>query len=256
VGFKAVDGIVYAIRAEILGGKLAQGERLPNEKDFARQFGVSQPTVREAIRVLEATGFVRVEHGRGTFVHGGVQQFIARSLETLLEFEAVGIVQAQQVRIALAHLSIGEAAVRATPEDIAEIERRHLAIVELGSVNADDNGVIADAIIAFNIAVSRAAHNPLLLALESFLIRLIVNFMVKAVKETDIENWIDHVRMRIPQREAILKALESRNAEVSIEVMMSHLTSQYEAFMNDAGFNALRLEDLGALRVVSSVASN
>ncbi|OLT11906.1 hypothetical protein BJF78_25640 [Pseudonocardia sp. CNS-139] len=211
---------------------------------------MSQPTVREAIRVLEATGFVRVEHGRGTFVHGGVQHFIARSLETLLELEHVGIVEVHEVRTALAQFSIAQAAQRASADDLAEVERRHEAIVALSG--DEDTYVIADAIIAFHVAVSRAAHNPLLLALETFLIRIIVDFMVKAVLEGYTENWIDTVRMRIPQREAILNALRSRDADRSLAVTNSYLDSQRAAFLRNKGINSLRLANPGALRLVST----
>lgn len=237
---------------DISTGRLVQGEQLPNEKELARQFAVSQPTIREAIRVLEATGFVKVEHGRGTFVDGGVQQFIARSLETLMALESVGIVEVQEVRIALAQYSIRQAAERATAEDLEELQRRHLEIVDL--VGDEQTDVIADAIVAFHVAISRAAHNPLLLALESFLIRLVVDFMVKAVKEEYLENWIDKVRMRIPQRESVLKALQSKDAARSLEVVTSYLMTQHKAFLDHPSLSSLRLEDPGALRVVSTAA--
>ena len=57
-----------ALAAAIAGGELATGERLPSERDFAEQLGVSRTTVVNAYRELEARGLVRSHVGRGTFV--------------------------------------------------------------------------------------------------------------------------------------------------------------------------------------------
>jgi DNA-binding FadR family transcriptional regulator len=54
----------------ILGGHLAVGDRLPSERQLAARFGVSRPTVREALGVLEARGLVVTRKGSGTFVAG------------------------------------------------------------------------------------------------------------------------------------------------------------------------------------------
>lgn len=55
------------LRHAVLSGRVADGGRLPSERELAEAFGVSRATVREAIRVLEASGIVRVRLG----AHGG-----------------------------------------------------------------------------------------------------------------------------------------------------------------------------------------
>ncbi|MDR7465242.1 MAG: GntR family transcriptional regulator [Armatimonadota bacterium] len=47
---------------------LAEGSRLPSEQELVARFGVSKMTVRQAIAELVKEGFVRRDHGRGTFV--------------------------------------------------------------------------------------------------------------------------------------------------------------------------------------------
>src|SRR4051794_2440494 len=54
--------------AGAIGGSLAEGERLPSERDLALTLGVSRTTVVTAYRELEARGLVRGHVGRGTFV--------------------------------------------------------------------------------------------------------------------------------------------------------------------------------------------
>ncbi len=60
--------IQQAMEAEIGGGALAPGARLPTEADLAARFGVNRHTVRRAMEELEARGLVRIEQGRGSFV--------------------------------------------------------------------------------------------------------------------------------------------------------------------------------------------
>ncbi len=60
--------IAAVLREEILGGRLAAGERLATIRDLAGRYGVAQDTVRQALQVLRADGLVRSRQGSGTFV--------------------------------------------------------------------------------------------------------------------------------------------------------------------------------------------
>lgn len=60
--------IADAIRLDIVGGKLASGDRLPTEALLAERFSANRHTVRRALAVLADEGVVGAEQGRGTFV--------------------------------------------------------------------------------------------------------------------------------------------------------------------------------------------
>ena len=60
--------IADAIRLDIIGGKLAAGDRLPTEAVLAERFSANRHTVRRALAVLAEDGVVGAEQGRGTFV--------------------------------------------------------------------------------------------------------------------------------------------------------------------------------------------
>ncbi|OLE19869.1 MAG: hypothetical protein AUG50_02320 [Betaproteobacteria bacterium 13_1_20CM_3_63_8] len=59
--------IVDDLRNQILEGALARGAKLPTERELAEGYGVSGPTVREAIKALKAMRLVEVHHGSPTF---------------------------------------------------------------------------------------------------------------------------------------------------------------------------------------------
>jgi GntR family transcriptional regulator len=56
------------LKAEIESRKWQPDEQLPNEAKLAERFGVSKITVRQALQELADLGYIRREHGRGTFV--------------------------------------------------------------------------------------------------------------------------------------------------------------------------------------------
>jgi GntR family phosphonate transport system transcriptional regulator len=60
--------IADAVRLDIVGGKLASGDRLPTEAILAERFSANRHTVRRALAALADEGVVAAEQGRGTFV--------------------------------------------------------------------------------------------------------------------------------------------------------------------------------------------
>lgn len=66
---KAAGLIAATLRAQIVRGIIGEGEALPTETDLMEQFGVSRPTLREALRVLESEALISVHRG----VNGGAR---------------------------------------------------------------------------------------------------------------------------------------------------------------------------------------
>ncbi|MEC3974698.1 GntR family transcriptional regulator [Amycolatopsis sp. H20-H5] len=67
-GVPAFRQVAADLRAKISAGQYAPGVRLPSERELVDTYGVSRPTVREAVNLLRLEGVVDVEHGRGVFV--------------------------------------------------------------------------------------------------------------------------------------------------------------------------------------------
>ena len=69
------EQIVAALRAEIAAGRIAPGQRLPNETLLAQRFGVNRHTLRQAVRQLVHEGHLRVRHDSGTYVRELVRDY-------------------------------------------------------------------------------------------------------------------------------------------------------------------------------------
>lgn len=79
------------IRALIAERGLAAGERVPSEAELVERFGVSRPSLREALKLLEEDGTLVAEHGRGRFVSGRAMLTVVRPIT---HFESVSAMAA------------------------------------------------------------------------------------------------------------------------------------------------------------------
>ena len=120
---RTFEGAVEQIADRIRLGELAEGERLPSERELAAAMAISRPTVREAVRVLADAGVLAVRPGSG----GGI--FVAsdyvpiellRSRSEVRLEEVAGVLEARRLlEPRVAQL----AAVNAGEEDFAHLER-------------------------------------------------------------------------------------------------------------------------------------
>src|SRR2546430_9607739 len=117
------EAIVRQVKAMIAEGRLKSGDQLPPERDLAQKFVVSRTSVREALRALESLGLIEIRPGEGTFVRGvSVESLIEPlALAMLSHREAIG--ELFEARRLLDPAIAALAARRATPEELAEMER-------------------------------------------------------------------------------------------------------------------------------------
>lgn len=160
----AGDQIAEAIRALILSGKLTVDERLPGEQELAARFGVSRPTVREALKRLAAQNLIRTRRGAtgGNFVNRiGFDEAEDQLISTTTLLMSMTPLPADTVVEARLTL-LGSAA----PLACARREQGHLDIMhsELALQRSEETDDIAFCAsdVRFHRALVDAAQNPLL----------------------------------------------------------------------------------------------
>src|ERR1700745_3015562 len=92
--------IADELRALIVSGKLSEGDSLGHEPDLVERFGVSRPSLREALRILEAEGLVTVVRGvrGGVIVHEPNGSMTARTAALVLQARNVSIADVFEAR--------------------------------------------------------------------------------------------------------------------------------------------------------------
>lgn len=126
------DDIVTKLEGMILEGTLRAGERLPAERVLAEQFGVSRPSLREAIQKLAAKGLLVSRQGGGNYIAESLGSTFSDPLLPLLEDNP----EAQRDLLEFRHTLEGAcayyAAQRATEPDrqrLTEASRRYRPVI-------------------------------------------------------------------------------------------------------------------------------
>jgi GntR family transcriptional repressor for pyruvate dehydrogenase complex len=211
---RLTDQIVETLVSMIANGKFKPGEKLPPEPELMKQFEVGRSSIREAVGALSLIGLLSVNHGRGTRVNISLDEALSRSLGWVIStMGREKVRELVEARIELEQTIVRLAVDRATEEDLAEIRYHHeqLKTAKKGSRK------LTQADLAFHTALAKASHNDIL-------IRLILELrqpMRRWMEQKASVYWgYDKV---LEQHEAILEAIEVRDAEKAQAALREHL---------------------------------
>ncbi|HXG03192.1 MAG TPA: FCD domain-containing protein [Candidatus Binatia bacterium] len=154
------EKVVEHLRAAILDGGYRQGDRLPAERELVRQFQVGRGAIREALRVLEQGGLIRIRPGKGggAFVEMRNTKAVTRSLSDLLRFGEFTLEQVTEVRLGLEALIVDTLA--AKPPKTAL--RRILESIDRATADFKAGNLVASsrANFEFHVQLAEATGNP------------------------------------------------------------------------------------------------
>jgi DNA-binding FadR family transcriptional regulator len=219
--------IATALQQEIVQGTLSVAERLPSETEIARRFNVSQPTVREALKILAAKKLVRSKRGPngGVFVNAPslttASQMLQEMTTWFVGLGVFGLSEIVEARLFLGRTCVQLAAERATEEDLATIEAT-LEAFERADIS-DEEFCRLD--VAFHHAIAQATGNN-----ELRFIMLVVNDSL--IPATNMISFRFRERGRVVALHAdILEALragDSAAATAAFEELIAYQSSVYE----------------------------
>jgi DNA-binding FadR family transcriptional regulator len=202
----------------ILAGEYQPGESLPSEHDMAAQLNVSRTVVRAAIRSLATKGLLEIRHGVGTFVTADGRDRLAEALALSLRRGDYTPWELYIVRRGL-ELSVVELAVeKATPEQIDEM--RLVLDRYREQLRRSPAGEAVDEHIAFHQLMVRSTGNRILMDLLDPITVFHVPERPRSpglrLEEAAIETYISG-------HEAIINAIERRDADAAKAAMLEHL---------------------------------
>ena len=205
----AGDIAVY-VRRRITGGELLNGERLPPERAFAEQFGVSRGTVRDALRRLEEAGFVEKRPGSGTYVaYSEVETAsIARSTSPLELIDTRFALEPQIVRLAV---------LNATERALAKAERA-LDVMERSE---DDPDAFSVGDETFHLALSECTRNAMLVWITERVSEVRNNAEWARMRQLTLSPAM--IRRYNAQHREVFESVRRRDAEQAARAMRAHL---------------------------------
>ena len=192
--------IAIHVRRQIIGGDLLHGERLPPERAFADQFGVSRGTVRDALRRLEEGGFVEKRPGSGTYV-------------TYSEAETVSIAQSTSplelidTRYALEPQIVRFAVLNATEQAFLKAESA-LEVMERSEYDSDSFSLGDE---AFHLALAECTRNAMLVWITKRVSEVRKNTEWARMRQLTLS--AEMIRRYNVQHREIFEAVRRRDAE-------------------------------------------
>ena len=216
-GSNRVDTVYAGIVEAMSSGEYAESARLPTEAELALHYGVSRPTVREALSRLRLDGLVASRRGSGSYVLRRPD----RNIKRFAPIESIADVQrCFAFRIALESAGAGLAADLRTQRDLEEI-RHSFEAMELAR-NQDDNIAFVEHDLQFHLAIARASQNVFFVtALELIIEQMRVGMQLALNLSMERERiWRELVQ--IEHRE-ILTAIEKGSSVDATEAMRFHL---------------------------------
>ena len=216
---KLSEEIVGQIKELIASGTLSPGEKIPSERELASLLGVSRPSVREAIMVLEALGFLESRQGGGTFVRSIADTSLGDPLIALIESrDPRALLALTEIRIGLESWSAYLAAKRATPDDVARL-RKLYSVMEK---QADNGGWDPEIDIQFHLTITAATHNTLQIHILDTIQNLYKTTIMVALGEFYRKEG--YIQPLLEFHRNILDAIEGHDPERAQQAMMRHLT--------------------------------
>jgi GntR family transcriptional regulator, transcriptional repressor for pyruvate dehydrogenase complex len=210
------EAIVQQIRGLIRSEQLRPGDRLPSERELGERTGVSRVTIREALRVLEASGLVEIRVGArgGAFVTTPSLPKIGTGLADLISLSPLTAAEVTEARQVFELGSIPLIVQRATDDDIAELRdmvARHQAALKRGAYDLTLSA-------AFHVKVAACAHNAAIEALaHSFHGPLLMSLREAAAAAP----LMGH--RGVAEHRDLVEAIAARDGARAHEIMRVHL---------------------------------
>jgi DNA-binding FadR family transcriptional regulator len=202
---RVADQIVADLHRQILSGELADGARLPSERELAAHYDVSAPTIREAIRVLTVMGMLNTRNGSRTTV-------IANG-DTLLRMSIASVVQFEKMRPGdvLGLLSVLNAyAVELAVENATEADIEQLRAAAEKTADMSDVRTGSAALLEYFILLAACSHNSLVAALCKALNEIQIGVAVE-LSGGDAGGWGSVAGTMYKARLAIVDAIDRRD---------------------------------------------
>lgn len=204
---KLSDTIVAELEHMIVDGTLQPGQKLLPERELAVQFGVSRPSIREAIQRLEVKGLLHRRQGGGTYVSTTLSCGLSDPLFALLAQHPGAQFDLIEFRHVLEGVAAFYAALRGDAADFAAI-RDSQSNIEAAQASGDVSAE-AKAVSEFYLCMTKATHNLVLLHL------------MRALRELLEQNILGNLQV-LNQRPGVVNRIRRHRADLIAAILAGH----------------------------------
>jgi len=210
---RIAEEVADRIRVLMLDGTFPPGEPLPSERHLAERFGVSRGSIRDALRTLETIGLLETRHGQGTFPHELSVDRLVAPLASVMAYRADLQDELLDVRRMFEPAVARVAALRATEEDLADLQR--ILETQRQKLKTGQSAIVEDT--AFHAILARSTRNRVVMSIMATLNDLLVSSRTQSLLQKG------RPARSIDGHEAVVAALRRRDAEGASQAMYNHI---------------------------------
>lgn len=194
------------LRKEIVEGRFKAGESLPSEAEMMAMFGISRPTLREAIRILEALGLVVVQRGKngGAAVRHPAVTVTAANAAIYLQTKRATLLELQRARSMIEPELVRSLKGRITPEHFTQLR----AILAEARATTGDVDAYIGCTTRFHMMLVSLMENRVLDLIVS-MIHTIYEPMVAAATAANLRKDAPAFAIDISRNEHLLDLMEA-----------------------------------------------
>jgi GntR family transcriptional regulator, transcriptional repressor for pyruvate dehydrogenase complex len=207
------DALTERVLELIRAGGLRPGDRLPSARELSERFAVTTPTLREALRRLEATGAVQMRHGSGIYVGADLERMVIPN-PNIRPLQGDQLLQLLDARLLIEPPLAALAARRAEP---ADLDRLRTVLDQAGRHLEGEDAELDAANMTFHRAAAHASGNAVLGEVVDSLLS------VHGAEQREILRIFDDRRRDHEEHRAILGAIEAGDGGHAEELMRAHL---------------------------------
>lgn len=234
--------IVAQIEQMLAEERLKPGDRLPTERDMARLLGASRPSVREAVRILQAQGRLVVKHGLGVFV---AESQTKQALGAALSNPELDINELFSMREVLEVPAAGWAAEHATDANVAELRAILTELDAAFDADSDDFQRLAQLDASFHLGIAELAQNRFLRQTS----HVLYDILISGMKTTLLIPGRREKSRR--QHDQILAALAARDPAAARRAARAHIRSAHRAALERIAAEQAMAEQVAADQVAA-----
>lgn len=212
---RAFEEICDEIKRLIFTGTLKPGDRLPTELELTSQFNVSRQTVREALRLLETTGFINMQKGGtgGPLIVDTILNTISNSFLDAFQLRKISVDELTAARIEIEKMVLKAVLAWDDQDFIKALEANVAHARELLASEMEPFRELME----FHMLLARASKNYI------FVIMVESLSAVTADIRSRLSSGIELDREAVLGHERILQAIKRRDREKALAAMEKHL---------------------------------
>ena len=211
---KLASSVITEIKRMITDGELKEGDKLPNQHEFAARLGVSRTVLREALQTLTMLGVVEQRPKYGTTIKAVAPLLYTSHLEAPFMDDPRAGVELLEARRFIEMGAVELAVQHATPEQIQNLE---VLLDEMQALlDAEDTLGYSQKNLAFHLLIAEASHNRFL----AHLLTTIRGFMEKWTLITVLPVLLDK---SLGSHREIYTGIKERNQARAVKAMAQHI---------------------------------